>query len=196
MGYFDNNASTRKHRSTKNKIPPRYILTPIPPSRQTQNPINKNIDPYSRNRITQNGGQSMSNDENISKRMAYRTNEHPMKNFQFEFNQLRTDLADAISKLVNRVETHQDKVERQFKNSSKKMNQTTLRRKYRRDGEIFPRTVEYNSQNLLDIYDAGDYGKFAPKVMKLLFSSTEMSQSIIYSNSVCAKSMLADPDRM
>ncbi|CAF3434269.1 unnamed protein product [Rotaria socialis] len=128
--------------------------------------------------------------------MAYRTNEHPMKNFQFEFNQLRTDLADAISKLVNRVETHQDKVERQFKNSSKKMNQTTLRRKYRRDGEIFPRTVEYNSQNLLDIYDAGDYGKFAPKVMKLLFSSTEMSQSIIYSNSVCAKSMLADPDRM
>ncbi|CAF3434261.1 unnamed protein product [Rotaria socialis] len=58
MGYFDNNASTRKHRSTKNKIPPRYILTPIPPSRQTQNPINKNIDPYSRNRITQNGGQS------------------------------------------------------------------------------------------------------------------------------------------
>ncbi|CAF4783700.1 unnamed protein product [Rotaria socialis] len=128
--------------------------------------------------------------------MAYRTNEHPMKNFQFEFNQLRTDLADAISKLVNRVETHQDKVERQFKNSSKKMNQTTLRRKYRRDGEIFPRTVEYNSQNLLDIYDAGDYGKFAPKVMKLLFSSTEMSQSIIYSNSVCAKSMLADPDRL
>ena len=34
----------------------------------------------------------MSNDENISKRMAYRTNEHPMKNFQFEFNQLRTGM--------------------------------------------------------------------------------------------------------
>jgi hypothetical protein len=55
---------------------------------------------------------------------------------------------------------------------------------------------EYNSQNLLGIYDAGDYGRFAPKVMKILFSSTEMSQSIIYSNSVCAKSMLVDPDRM
>ncbi|CAF1444598.1 unnamed protein product [Rotaria magnacalcarata] len=52
---------------------------------------------------------------------------------------------------------------------------------------------EYNSQNLLGIYDAGNYGRFATKVMKILFSSTEMSQSIIYSNSVCAKSML-DPD--
>jgi hypothetical protein len=36
------------------------------------------------------------------------------------------DLAGTISKLVNRVETHQDKVERQFKNFSKKMNQTTV----------------------------------------------------------------------
>ncbi|CAM4828128.1 unnamed protein product [Rotaria magnacalcarata] len=80
-------------------------------------------------------------------------------------------------------------------NDNSKMYQTTLRRKYRRDGEIFPRTVEYNSQNLLGIYDAGNYGRFATKVMKILFSSTEMSQSIIYSNSVCAKSML-DPDRM
>ncbi|CAF4883896.1 unnamed protein product [Rotaria magnacalcarata] len=57
-------------------------------------------------------------------------------------------------------------------------------RKYRRDGEIFPQTVEYNSQNLLGIYDAGNYGRFAPKVMKILFSSTEMYQSIIYSNSM------------
>ncbi|CAM4853993.1 unnamed protein product [Rotaria socialis] len=58
MDYFDKNASTRKHRSTKNKIPARYILTPILPSRKIQNPINENIDPYSRNCITQNGGQS------------------------------------------------------------------------------------------------------------------------------------------
>ena len=40
MDYFDKNASTRKHRSTKNKIPASYILTPILPSRKTQNPIN------------------------------------------------------------------------------------------------------------------------------------------------------------
>ncbi|CAF5072573.1 unnamed protein product, partial [Rotaria magnacalcarata] len=45
------------------------------------------------------------------------------------------------------------------------------------------------------IYDAGNYGRFAPKVMKILFSSTQKCKSIIYSNSVCAKSML-DPDRM
>ncbi|CAM4965491.1 unnamed protein product [Rotaria socialis] len=142
MGYFDNNASTRKHRSTKNKIPPRYILTPIPPSRQTQNPINKNIDPYSRNRITQNGGQSMSNDENISKRMAYRTNEHPLKNFQFEFNQLRTDLADTISKLVNRVETHQTKSILAEKNIV-----------------VMVKHFLEQYQNLLGIYDADDYGQ-------------------------------------
>ncbi|CAF4572486.1 unnamed protein product, partial [Rotaria magnacalcarata] len=54
---------------------------------------------------------------------------------------------------------------------------------------------EYNSQNLLGIYDAGNYGRLAPKVMKILFSSTQKCKSIIYSNSVCAKSML-DPDRM
>ncbi|CAF2050623.1 unnamed protein product [Rotaria magnacalcarata] len=77
----------------------------------------------------------------------------------------------------------------------KKINQTALRRKHRRDDEIFPRTIEYNGQNLLGIHDAGDYGRFVPKVMKILFSSTEMSQSIIYSNSVCAKFML-DPDRL
>ncbi|CAF3931464.1 unnamed protein product [Rotaria magnacalcarata] len=91
------------------------------------------------------------------------------------------DLAGTTSKLVNRVETHQTFIKQQ--------------RKYRRDGEIFPQTVEYNSQNLLGIYDAGNYGRFAPKVMKILFSSTEMCQSIIYSNSVCAKSML-DPDHI
>ncbi|CAF5070467.1 unnamed protein product, partial [Rotaria magnacalcarata] len=68
------------------------------------------------------------------------------------------DLADTTSKLVNRVETRQTFIKQQ--------------RKDRRDGEIFPRTVEYNSQNLLGIYDAGNYGRFAPKVMKILFSST------------------------
>ncbi|CAF5196457.1 unnamed protein product, partial [Rotaria magnacalcarata] len=40
MAYFDNNTSTRKHRSTQNKIPARYILTPTPPSRRNQNPNN------------------------------------------------------------------------------------------------------------------------------------------------------------
>ncbi|CAF2143856.1 unnamed protein product, partial [Rotaria magnacalcarata] len=68
----------------------------------------------------------VSNDKNISKRMTSRTKEHRMKNFQLEFDQLRTDLADAISKLVNRVETHQEKVKKQFKNFRKKMNQTIV----------------------------------------------------------------------
>ncbi|CAM4870437.1 unnamed protein product [Rotaria socialis] len=273
MAYFDNNTSTRKHRSTQNKIPARYILTPTPPSRRNQNPNNENIDPYSRKFTTQNGEQSnkkvkfrsdlslssnkririasedpesqhctqeqfgtyrrrsrsrakssnkkcslfasnvtsnsnildvdderhveiisesehddfddndehdddgdeeehiqhmlneerneevendnddgnyhvnqprqVPNDANISKKKTYRTNEHQTKNFQFEFGQLRTDLADAISKLVNRVETHQDKIEKQFKNLSKKINQTTVDSSlemYRRDGETFSRT--------------------------------------------------------
>ncbi|CAF4173403.1 unnamed protein product [Rotaria magnacalcarata] len=95
----------------------------------------------------------------------------------------------------------------------KKINQTALRRKHRRDDEIFPRTIvcdifvflfiyiglsyveEYNGQNLLGIHDAGDYGRFVPKVMKILFSSTEMSQSIIYSNSMrCANGLSLEVD--
>ncbi|CAF5111989.1 unnamed protein product [Rotaria magnacalcarata] len=135
--------------------------------------------------------------------MTYRTNElNAIPNEEFSigiqsitYNYVDRNLGGTISQLVNRVETHQDKVERQFKTFSKNIYQTTLRRKCRHDGEIFPRTVEYNSQNRLGIYDAGNYGRFAPKVMKILFSSTEMSQSLIYSNSVCAKSML-DPGRM
>ncbi|CAM4758682.1 unnamed protein product [Rotaria magnacalcarata] len=337
MAYFDNNTSTRKHRSTQNKIPARYILTPTPPSRRNQNPNNENIDPYSRKFTTQNGEQSnkkvkfrsdlslssnkririasedpesqhctheqfgtyrrrscstakssnkkcslfasnvtsnsnildvdderhveiisesehddfddndehdddgdeeehiqhmlneerneevendnddgnchvnqprqgnkeyeklfMPNDANISKKKTYRTNEHETKNFQFEFGQLRTDFADAISKLVHRVETHQDKIEKQFKNLSKKINQTTVDSSlemYRRDGETFSRTVVHNGQNLLDIYDAGDHGRYARKVMKILFTPVEMSESILYANSTYSKPGL-DPNRM
>ncbi|CAF4230995.1 unnamed protein product, partial [Rotaria magnacalcarata] len=49
------------------------------------------------------------------------------------------DLAGTISQLVDRVETHQDKVER----DSKIFRKTFIKqqRKYRRDGEIFPQTV-------------------------------------------------------
>ncbi|CAF5226664.1 unnamed protein product, partial [Rotaria magnacalcarata] len=98
------------------------------------------------------------------------------------------DLAGTISQLVDRVETHQDKVERQFKNLSNNKENIVMMLYW-----FFVYVKEYNSQNLLGIYDAGSYGRFAPKVMKILFSSPEMCQSIIYSNSVCEKSML-DPD--
>ena len=54
---------------------------------------------------------------------------------------------------------------------------------------------EHNGKNLLDIYDAGDYGRYARKVMKILFSPAEMSDSILYANSTFAKPGL-DPDRM
>ncbi|CAM4853990.1 unnamed protein product [Rotaria socialis] len=74
--------------------------------------------------------------------MAYRTNEHPLKNFQFEFNQLRTDLADTISKLVNRVETHQTKSILAEKNIV-----------------VMVKHFLEQYQNLLGIYDADDYGQ-------------------------------------
>ncbi|CAF2041220.1 unnamed protein product, partial [Rotaria magnacalcarata] len=242
MAYFDNNTSTRKHRSTQNKIPARYILTPTPPSRRNQNPNNENIDPYSRKFTTQNGEQSnkkvkfrsdLSLSSNKRIRIAsedpesqhctheqfgtYRrrscstakssnkkcslfasnvtsnsnildvdderhveiisesehddfddNDEHDddgdeeehiqhmlneERNEEVEndnddgnchVNQPRQDFADAISKLVHRVETHQDKIEKQFKNLSKKINQTTVDSSlemYRRDGETFSRTV-------------------------------------------------------
>ncbi|CAF5188328.1 unnamed protein product, partial [Rotaria magnacalcarata] len=100
--------------------------------------------------------------------------------------------------LVHRVETHQDKIEKQFKNLSKKINQTTVDSSlemYRRDGETFSRTVVHNGQNLLDIYDAGDHGRYARKVMKILFTPVEMSESILYANSTYSKPGL-DPNRM
>ncbi|CAF1206935.1 unnamed protein product [Rotaria magnacalcarata] len=103
-----------------------------------------------------------------------------------------------MSKLVNRVETHQDKVEQQFKNLSKKINQTTVDSSlemYRRDGETFSRTVVHNGQNLLNIYDAGDHGRYARKVMQILFTLVEMSESILYANSPYSKPGL-DPNRM
>ncbi|CAF5141931.1 unnamed protein product, partial [Rotaria magnacalcarata] len=85
--------------------------------------------------------------------MTYRTNElNAIPNEEFSigiqsitYNYVDRNLAGTTSKLVNRVETHQTFIKQQ--------------RKYRRDGEIFPQTVEYNSQNLLGIYDAGNYGR-------------------------------------
>ncbi|CAF4495613.1 unnamed protein product [Rotaria magnacalcarata] len=137
--------------------------------------------------------------------MTYRTNElNALPNEELSigiqsitYKNVDRNLAGIISKLINRIETHQDKVERQFKNLS---NNSMICAQFLKEllKYIFiglSYVKEYNSQNLLGIYDAGNYGRFATKVMKILFSSTEMSQSIIYSNSVCAKSML-DPDRM
>ncbi|CAM4794387.1 unnamed protein product [Rotaria magnacalcarata] len=65
--------------------------------------------------------------------MTYRTNElNAIPNEEFSigiqsitYNYVDRNLAGTISQLVDRVETHQDKVERQFKTFSKNIYQTT-----------------------------------------------------------------------
>ncbi|CAF2070620.1 unnamed protein product, partial [Rotaria magnacalcarata] len=123
-------------------------------------------------------------------------------------------LADAISKLVNHVETHQDKVEQPFEIFFKKkldlcicfniiliiqyilVSINSALDKYRCDGEVFPHTVEYNDQNLLSIYDASDHERFARKIMKVLFTPAKMSESILSVNPVYTTKSGLDPNRM
>ncbi|CAF4480089.1 unnamed protein product, partial [Rotaria sp. Silwood2] len=136
--------------------------------------------------------------DNKSKVKAKEKMVHQQRNFQSEFNQLRTDVTDAISKLSGRIDGHHDQFQRQFKSFSKAIQQTTINstlEKFQRDGEIFDSIVEYNGQNLLDIHDAGDCGRFARTVLKNLFTSAEMSRSILYSYSIYTKPGL-DPVRM
>ena len=54
---------------------------------------------------------------------------------------------------------------------------------------------DYKGQNLLAVYDKDDPGRFARAIMKILFTSAEMSQSILYANPAYAKPGL-DSDRM
>ncbi|CAF2847724.1 unnamed protein product [Rotaria sp. Silwood2] len=45
----------------------------------------------------------------------------------------------------------------------------------------------YKGINLLDIHDSGDCGRYARRVMKILFTPAEMSESILYANPTYAK---------
>ncbi|CAF1405034.1 unnamed protein product [Rotaria magnacalcarata] len=58
---------------------------------------------------------------------------------------------------------------------------------FQRVGKKFPSVVEYNNQNLLSIYNAGDHGRYARRIMKILFTLEKMSQSILYANPTYAK---------
>ena len=54
---------------------------------------------------------------------------------------------------------------------------------------------EYNGKNLLAIYDAGNCGRFARQTLKILFTSAELSESILFGSPAYAKPGL-DPIRM
>ncbi|CAM4838607.1 unnamed protein product [Rotaria magnacalcarata] len=83
-----------------------------------------------------------------------------MKRFQLEFDQIRSVKQTIIA---SNSETFQ------------------------RVGKKFPSVVEYNNQNLLSIYNAGDHGRYARRIMKILFTLEKMSQSILYANPTYAK---------
>ncbi|CAF2128105.1 unnamed protein product [Rotaria magnacalcarata] len=94
-----------------------------------------------------------------------------MKRFQLEFDQIRSDFDNPISHLVD------------LKQTIIASNSET----FQRVGKKFPSVVEYNNQNLLSIYNAGDHGRYARRIMKILFTLEKMSQSILYANPTYAK---------
>ncbi|CAF2139535.1 unnamed protein product [Rotaria magnacalcarata] len=95
------------------------------------------------------------------------------------------NFTDAISKLVNHMDSHHEKVEKQLKMFSKTIQRTTVASGldlFCRDDELFPDIVSFNNQNLLDTYDSGSPGQFARSILKKLFTPAEMCESILYPN--------------
>ncbi|CAF2810427.1 unnamed protein product [Rotaria sp. Silwood2] len=112
--------------------------------------------------------------DNKSKVKAKEKMVHQQRNFQSEFNQLRTEKYQRDGEIFGSIVV------------SKLLFFLF---------EFFVSYVkEYNGQTLLDIHDAGDCGRFARTVLKNLFTPAEMSRSVLYSNSVYAKPSL-DPIR-
>ncbi|CAF3556822.1 unnamed protein product, partial [Rotaria socialis] len=124
----------------------------------------------------------------------------PLNEYQQVHNRKFTD---AVSKLVNHMDSHHEKVEKQLKMFSKTIQRTTVASgldQFRRDGEIFPNVVwesikSFNNQNLLDTYDSGSPGQLARSILKKLFTFAEMYESILYPNDNYAKPGL-DANRM
>ncbi|CAF3391916.1 unnamed protein product [Rotaria socialis] len=121
----------------------------------------------------------------------------PLNEYQQVHNRKFTD---AVSKLVNRMDSHHEKVEKQLKMFSKTIQRTTVASgldQFRRDGEIFPDVVvsgviAFKKILLLLI---GSPSQFARSILKKLFTPAEMCESILYPNDNYAKPGL-DANRM
>ncbi|CAF1257612.1 unnamed protein product [Rotaria magnacalcarata] len=139
----------------------------------------------------------ISHGKHRTKRLVVENNDNRLKKLRCDLNQLRSEFTDAVSKLVNHMDSHHEKVEKQLKMFSKTIQRATVASgldQFRRDGEIFPDIVSFNNQNLLDTYDSGSLGQFARSILKKLFTA-EMCGSILYPNDNYAKPGL-DANRM
>ncbi|CAF1544367.1 unnamed protein product, partial [Rotaria magnacalcarata] len=153
-----------------------------------QRPLNEYQQVYNR----------ISRGKHQTKRVIIENNDNRTKKLRSELNELRSDFTDAVSKLVDRIDAHHEKVEKTLKIFSKQIQQTTVDSgldKFRRDGEAFTDVVLFNNENLLDTYDRGNPGQFARDILKKLFTPAEMSESILYPNDIYAKRGL-DANRM
>ncbi|CAF3426212.1 unnamed protein product, partial [Rotaria socialis] len=140
----------------------------------------------------------ISHGKHRTKRLVVENNDNRLKKFRWDLNRLRSEFTDAVSKLVNHMDSHHEKVEKQLKMFSKTIQRTTVASgldQFRRDGEIFPNVVSFNNQNLLDTYDSGSPGQLARSILKKLFTFAEMYESILYPNDNYAKPGL-DANRM
>ncbi|CAF3907306.1 unnamed protein product [Rotaria magnacalcarata] len=212
MVSLDDNQSSREHRTTQTKTPARHILTPTPPPKKKQQTtkekvnfrVNRSSLPSTTIIQTNQENQELQHTYlihiaivhvlqilNRIKTRAFKINitsssmtfDDPVEEHEFNFT-------DAISKLVNHMDSHHEKVEKQLKMFSKTIQRTTVASGldlFCRDDELFPDIVSFNNQNLLDTYDSGSPGQFARSILKKLFTPAEMCESILYPNDNYAK---------
>ncbi|CAF1361037.1 unnamed protein product, partial [Didymodactylos carnosus] len=107
-------------------------------------------------------------------------------------------LLDVTTQLATNVQAHISNLDKKLERISKRMHQSsgnTVLDRYRTGGDTFPTDIDYNGQNLLDIYARGDHTKYAREILKILFTNAEMSRSILMPNPIFSKPGL-DPARM
>ncbi|CAF1506358.1 unnamed protein product, partial [Didymodactylos carnosus] len=99
-------------------------------------------------------------------------------------------LLDVTTQLATNVQAHISNLDKKLERISKRMHQSsgnTVLDRYRTGGDTFPTDIDYNGQNLLDIYARGDHTKYAREILKILFTNAEMSRSILMPNPIFSK---------
>ncbi|CAF3343614.1 unnamed protein product [Rotaria socialis] len=108
------------------------------------------------------------------------------------------DLAQTTNTIAGNVQIQLNKLDKQLKSLSKavqdySVNPTLI--PYQNLTYTYPKTVPFRGINLLTASKATDYKKYTRTILKLLFSSKELSESILISNPLYTRPVL-DPERM
>ncbi|CAF4449379.1 unnamed protein product [Rotaria socialis] len=122
--------------------------------------------------------------------------------FNEKFDQLRADVhnctVNTTNSLAGGVQTQMAKVDKQLRSLSRSLQDNSHHPAlaiYQNLSNEYPRVVEFNGTNLLDVAKSADYKKYARTILKLIFSPGELSNSVLISNRIYARPGL-DPQRM